>query len=136
MDPNLTSAVGLAGNRVIELDCVNDGAVFGISTAGDKVRRIPETHEQLDTLNRARPDLGYDEVVLDEPSFSNFHLNIPTTAPARTPNGLIKGGPNADRCLLTPDERREIMEVSCGNMGVGHETARRGNVTRSDMQHH
>ncbi|GMH65566.1 hypothetical protein TrRE_jg9136, partial [Triparma retinervis] len=110
VDPKLTSAVGLAGNRVVELDCVNDGSVFGISTSGDKVRRIPETHEQLDTVNRARPDLGYDEVVLEEPSFSNFHLNIPTTKPARTPIGLIKGGPNADRCLLTPDERREIME--------------------------
>jgi hypothetical protein len=108
--PNSAFPVGLAGSRVVELDYVNDGVVFGISTTSDNVRSIPATHEQLDTVQRARPEEGYDEVVLDEPSFSNFHLNIPTTAPVKIPHALIKGGPNADRCLLTPDDRREIME--------------------------
>ena len=103
-----TAPIGLAGNRVIELDYINDGSVFGELASGSKIRAIPPTNEQLDSTHRVAD--GCDTVVLDQPSFSNYHLNIPKTAPAKTPEALLRGGPNADRCLLTPDERRSIME--------------------------
>ncbi|GMI00600.1 hypothetical protein TrLO_g8471 [Triparma laevis f. longispina] len=103
-----THPVGVAGNRVIELDPVNDGSVFTLPTQGDKVRPIPPTAAQIDTTVRGGID-GFDTVVLDEPSFNNYHLHIPQTRPARTPSALLRGGPQADQTLLTPAERKEIM---------------------------
>ncbi|GMH92792.1 hypothetical protein TrVE_jg12084 [Triparma verrucosa] len=100
--------VGMAGNRVVELDPVNDGSVFTLPVGEDKVRPIPPTAAQIDTAVRGGVD-GYDTVVLDEPSFNNFHLHIPQTRPAKTPSALIRGGPQADQTLLTPAERKEIM---------------------------
>ena len=71
-------------------------------------RAIPKTFEERDTVVRTAP--GCDAVVMDDPSFRNFHLQQHNTVPAKTPDALTRGGPQADRCLLNPVERREIME--------------------------
>jgi len=49
------------------------------------------------------------------PKYANYLLHIPVTERAEVPGALIRGGENADRCLLRPEERREIMEFEEAN---------------------
>ena len=130
--PGSSAPVGLAGNRVIELDYLNDGTAFGLPTYGSKVRVIPPTFEQLDTVLRYQE--GYDALIMDEPSFKNFNLNMPTTAPAKTPSCLIRGGPQADRCLLNPSERREIMEFEHKSMAA-HKMVVKADAAKNRLLH-
>lgn len=40
------------------------------------------------------------------------------TRPSKTPDALIRGGPQGDQCLLNPRERREIMEFEHKNVAA------------------
>ena len=86
-----------------------DGEVWGGEGS------VPLTQNQMDVNHRPTGEGEWDSVTLGTPKFASYLLHIPTTAPAKTPSALIRGGPQADRCLLNPDERREIMEFERDN---------------------
>jgi hypothetical protein len=108
--PGAVAPTGMTGSRVIPLDGINDGTVFNPNpTLQHQVRAIPETAEQMDTKTRAI-DKEREATVVDEPGFRAYHLTRPLTRTESIPDALIRGGPQANECLLNPKERRQIME--------------------------
>lgn len=116
--------VALSGTQVIELEA-QPGQFLGNSDSAFANRsptKIPLTVEQLDldmTHDLARPRVPIlDEArtnnkhvtVSQRPVFQNYHIHPPAFQIEQPPEFMIAAGPNGDQCLLSPHQRRAIIE--------------------------
>ena len=115
--------VALLGTRVISLES-QPGQFLGDADAvfaGRPATKIPLSTEQRDInmaedLSGAVPILREAHATMqtvtmnERPIFKNYTTQPPTFKLERPPDFMVAAGPNGDQCLLTPHQRREIIE--------------------------
>mmetsp|Transcript_4679 Transcript_4679/g.6428 ORF Transcript_4679/g.6428 Transcript_4679/m.6428 type:complete len:376 (+) Transcript_4679:129-1256(+) len=113
-----TKPNGMAGPRVIELEGHGMDGIFGHNPRG---RTIPRTLEQ-EVVNHAGKGVSTQQivqdpnekagvVVADSPRFLGTKgVHVPAARALEVPEIVGRAGPQADQVLLTPAERRELLE--------------------------
>lgn len=113
-----TRPSGMAGPRVIELEGHGMDGIFGHNPKG---RPVPRTVEQIVVGHRAAdggavgaaadPSRAEVAVAADSPRFLGTRgVQVPMAQAVAPPAVLAKAGPNWDATLLTPAERRELLQ--------------------------
>ncbi|CAM9963077.1 unnamed protein product [Pylaiella littoralis] len=103
---------GSAGVRVIELERHAPGGIFGRPATGPG--RMQWTVEQ-ETSRLLAPDNPFKQaardgggVAVDRPYFDSALTIVPKVKIVRPPTCISRAGPQGDRALLAPEERREM----------------------------
>lgn len=117
-----TKPVTLLGSAIVELEPKTGLDVLNCFQEKKTLSTIPLTREQLDV--GMKPDLkgqvpmmqqAKDEnaIILLEslPTFQNMNMSGPQFKKVEIPQYMIEAGPNCDQRLLTPAQRREILEI-------------------------
>ena len=112
----------LSGSAVILLENPDGMKVFNVNSSALPRSSIPLTREQKEVgmvegdlsghipLVSAAMESNKIVVVEKAPTFRNMKLEPPAFAAKEIPAAYVAAGPNADQALLTPAERREILE--------------------------
>lgn len=116
-----TRPITLSGAAVVPLDPITGLEVLNVHQPPAQLSQIPLTNIQTEVgmvgdlsgkipMAETARNAGKNVLLEDRPTFKNYELRPPKFKTVEVPKFMEEAGPNCDQVLLTPAQRREILE--------------------------